>query len=374
MLTVTKQITVGADDCYEGSDGYFRDYLSRMWVGRTLNFLYTAGVRFATLGLTGNISIIAAELRLTTQASASYSWDLLVNGVDLDAAPGWDAVATNRPRQQTALTAASASHPTNYNDPVGTTYAVDVTAVVTEIAARPGWDGDTMAFIVDTAIGAMDSGNYIDFSVYESGAGVPELYIEYTVSTPVSTSHDTEVAVSSAVDVNHDTEVAVHSDVVTSHDTSLQLRDGNILVTHDTRVAVSNAVTLGHDTRLAINPTNAFIHSGGSVFFPCPPQRPARRTLRRNQLRDIDSNADPYVYKKGGDRAERRLVFPRVDAATLQALILWIRSAACGIARPFLWADHAGVIHNVRLLDSGLRHRQVGPDRHLVEIALEETL
>jgi len=142
----------------------------------------------------------------------------------------------------------------------------------------------------------------------------------------------------------------------------------------DTRVGITAAEVSLVDTRL-VNPAVSFVHALGSVLFPWPPQRPQQRTVNRAQLRELDSAADAYVYGKSlTDRAALQLVFPRVDTATLQSLLTWVRATVRGTAETFIWIDHNKVQHNARLRTPRIKHLQTGPNRHLVEIALEEDL
>ncbi len=142
----------------------------------------------------------------------------------------------------------------------------------------------------------------------------------------------------------------------------------------DTRVAITAQEVFLVDTRL-VNPATLFVHALGSVLFPWAPQRPQRRLISRAQLRDRDSAAASYVYGKSlTDRADLQLVFPRVDTATLQILLIWVRTTVRGTAETFNWIDHNKTQHSARLRTPRISHRQTGPDRHLVEIDLQEDL
>jgi len=142
----------------------------------------------------------------------------------------------------------------------------------------------------------------------------------------------------------------------------------------DTHLGVTSVEVSLVDTRL-VNPAVSFVHALGRVQFPWPPQRPQQRTVNRAQLRELDSAADAYVYGKSlTDRAALQLVFPRVDTATLQSLLTWVRATVRGTAETFIWIDHNKVQHNARLRTPRIKHLQTGPNRHLVEIALEEDL
>lgn len=275
MPTITKQIAAGVDDCYEVSTGTFNDTNTVLGVGASSTALLTCGVRFDLLGVPDGAEIVYAELRLRKSGfTGSGSWNMVVRGVDLDTALVWRTLASTRPRQQTSLTDASAIKAVSSLDAGGALYALDVTDLVAEVASRPGWDGETLAFVVDSDDAVTGSDHYLTLHSYEAGSNLPELYVEYSIGTPVfinhdsralidtarSLGHDTAASASTSIEALQDTRFAIAKTVEALHDTETLIQAGMIIVRQDTSLQITSLLLQVHDTRARIGGEVGTVH------------------------------------------------------------------------------------------------------------------
>lgn len=103
------------------------------------------------------------------------------------------------------------------------------------------------------------------------------------------------------------------------------------------------------------------------------PLKPGGMSSRLFQPGGRYSNGALVVYLKSVHlRSRHRLAFNRVDDATLAALWSFHRSTAQGMRYKFAWTDPAGAVRTVRFAAGGLTSQPLGPNRHEVEIILEE--
>lgn len=117
---------------------------------------------------------------------------------------------------------------------------------------------------------------------------------------------------------------------------------------------------------------NAFVSGAVTVQFETPPLRQGGDSPEIFQAEGRDSLGTQYIYDKSAIvRTSRRLVFPRVATATLTALLSFSTDTVRGAKTKFAWYDHEGASRTVRLVDK-IAHQEIGPDRHRVEVSLEE--
>lgn len=118
------------------------------------------------------------------------------------------------------------------------------------------------------------------------------------------------------------------------------------------------------------------LQSGSTIVeISSDPVRPAGVASRLFQPRGRYSDGRQVIYTKSLlQRNLHRLRFPRVDDATLSALRSFLRNTTEGTRRLFTWTDPQGVARTVRFAEGELSHRPIGPDRHEVELRLEEDI
>lgn len=121
-------------------------------------------------------------------------------------------------------------------------------------------------------------------------------------------------------------------------------------------------------------PVNLFQSGAVSVQFNTPPTRDGGESPELIQATGYDSDGVLWCYDKGRIlRTRYGLTFPRVSDAILAALRSFETGTVRGNRTAFTWYDHAGTTRTVRI-SGELRHQQIGPDRHRVQIDLEEEL
>jgi hypothetical protein len=120
-------------------------------------------------------------------------------------------------------------------------------------------------------------------------------------------------------------------------------------------------------------PEMTFAYGVATVEFAHRPlRRSGDRSASRPQVRERDSAASAYVYGKG---LLTRRVYPLtvpVDDTELAALRSFVETTVDGVRHPFTWNDHDSTARTVRLESPSLRHRRIGPDRHIAELTLIE--
>jgi len=119
-----------------------------------------------------------------------------------------------------------------------------------------------------------------------------------------------------------------------------------------------------------------FVSGAITVQFNSDPARPGGLQPQARQLREFDSGGAVRVYTKGADRlTTHRLLFSgynAIDGTTLTALRSFLQTTVLGIRKTFTWVDHLDVPRTVRFVSPRLSSREIGPDRHAIEILLEE--
>jgi len=119
---------------------------------------------------------------------------------------------------------------------------------------------------------------------------------------------------------------------------------------------------------------NLFISTNGltTLQFNSPPLREGGEQPQLIQASGFDSAGALHVYDRLVSRTVHRIVFPRLPDSTLASARTFLEITAQGMQNPFVWWDHLGVPHTVRYLAPELRHRQIGPNQHRLEIELQE--
>ena len=177
-ITFEKRIVAGADDVEQRatSMSLTSSDLELVNDGTTSQ---RVGLRFTGIDIPQGAVITAAYLQFTTDEVGSAATSLLIRGEDVNDAAAFATTANNLSAR--ALTDASAA----WNPAAWTTVgqaglaqrSTDLSAVVQEIVARPGWlAGNDMAFVI-TGTGTRTADAFED-----NAATAPLLHIEYTLA------------------------------------------------------------------------------------------------------------------------------------------------------------------------------------------------
>ena len=178
-ITFEKRIVSGADDVEQAASGSMSLTSSDLELVNDGSNNQRVGLRFTGIDIPQGAVITAAYLQFTTDEVGSAATSLLIRGEDVNDAAAFATTANNLSAR--ALTDASAA----WNPAAWTTVgqagaaqrSTDLSAVVQEIVARPGWlAGNDMAFVV-TGTGTRTA------DAFEGGAALaPLLHIEYALS------------------------------------------------------------------------------------------------------------------------------------------------------------------------------------------------
>lgn len=123
----------------------------------------------------------------------------------------------------------------------------------------------------------------------------------------------------------------------------------------------------------ALSPPDTFSYGiAVPASIACRAIRPFAAPVSLPQTDGMDSNGDLYVYGHGVTTRPVALVFSRVTAAELAALLTFFIVTVAGSRHQFNWVDPAVVTHLVRL--SSWKWLQISPSMYRVEINLEETI
>ena len=121
-----------------------------------------------------------------------------------------------------------------------------------------------------------------------------------------------------------------------------------------------------------------FVSGATTVQFNRDPVRPGGLQAQARQLREFDSSGASRVYTKGATKLiTHRLLFSghnAIDGATLAALRSFLQTTVLGVRKTFTWVDQLDVSRSVRFVSPKLASREIGPDRHAIEILLEEDI
>lgn len=138
-------------------------------------------LRFANVNIPKGATITNARIKLKLAASGSNGNNAIKINAEKAANSGILTATTNGISAKTRTTNAAYWMPgtVTSGNPINTS-CLDF--IVTELVSNPDWvSGNAMTFIFQYASG---SGKSIQFNGFESGSGVPELNIEYTLSNP----------------------------------------------------------------------------------------------------------------------------------------------------------------------------------------------
>ena len=177
-ITFEKRIVSGSDDVEQSASGSMSLTSSDLELVNDGSNNQRVGLRFTGIDIPQGAIITSAYLQFTTDEVGSAAASLLIRGQDVDDAAAFVSTANNVSSR--ATTDASAA----WNPAAWTTVGQaglaqrtsDLTAIVQEIVARPGWlAGNDMAFVIT------GSGTRTADAFEDSATTAPLLHIEYTL-------------------------------------------------------------------------------------------------------------------------------------------------------------------------------------------------
>ncbi len=152
----------------------------------------TVGLRFQGIDVPQGSSIIEARLLFYAQGTSTGTANFTIKGIDVDDVVSFSATTddiTNRP----ATTASVAWAPEDWTTTGELYESADISTVVAEIVARPGWaSGNNMGFIIEPGTGERIADSYNG-----DPARGPRLRLRYadTVSLPFKSVRETLIEI-----------------------------------------------------------------------------------------------------------------------------------------------------------------------------------
>ncbi|NNF16716.1 MAG: DUF11 domain-containing protein [Gammaproteobacteria bacterium] len=189
-VTLTRQIAIDNDDAEERqSNGSVNRGDNDLELGYDGNLQQIVGLRFQNLTIPGGATITNAFIQFTVEGTDSNATNLVLSGDDADNS---GAIA-NVNFDISGRTRTTAS--VNWNNvPAWNSVGAagvdqrtpDLTSIVQEIIARPGWSsGNAMTIIIDAGAGCNSSSCRRQAESRDGSAGdAAELVIEYTTLVP----------------------------------------------------------------------------------------------------------------------------------------------------------------------------------------------
>lgn len=170
--SINETISTGADDCFSIPSIAFNNTATYIEAGVGALGNENGGVRFQTIALPAGATISTATLtlNLTTVTSTPLT---RFYGDDVDSAAAF--ATTSLPANITKTTAF-----TNFNPTTTGSKAIDVTSIIAEIAARPGWASGNNMRLVAFNNGATGSKAWKAEALEAAGTAQATLDITYT--------------------------------------------------------------------------------------------------------------------------------------------------------------------------------------------------
>ena len=178
----TIPIAAGSDDAEESSTGTMN--LASTDLDLTFDLTQQkVGMRFSSVAVPQGVTVTSAYIQFTTDEASSDPTSLTLYGQAIDNAPTFTGANNNISSR--ALTAAAAQWTPVPWTRVGAAgpeqQTPDLSAILTEIFARPGWaSGQSLAIILS------GTGRRVAHSYEFSPAGAPVLHLTYGGSIPVA--------------------------------------------------------------------------------------------------------------------------------------------------------------------------------------------
>src|SRR5918999_5821731 len=170
------RVTAGAHDAEEATSGSVSLTSSDLELVADGSVQQTVGIRFSTVAIPAGAEIRAAWIQFSADEAQSEATSLTVQAQASDSAAAYTTAAHNVSSRPRTAAAASWSPPAWTSGAVGAAQRTpDLSALVQEVVARPGWaSGNALAFVIaGTGHRTADS--------FEGGATVaPLLHVEYT--------------------------------------------------------------------------------------------------------------------------------------------------------------------------------------------------
>jgi hypothetical protein len=188
-ITLERRVLAGTDDAEERASGKVDLTSTDLDLADDIvgsgGARQAIGIRFTGIDIPHGAIITNAYLQFQTDEMSTGAISLLIRGEDADDAATFSTVTGNvssRPTTDAAVSWTPADWTTVGQAELGQR-SPDLSAIVQEIVARPGWlAGSDVAFIV-TGSGARTA------EAFESGtAGAPLLHIDWTPGEPDTTA------------------------------------------------------------------------------------------------------------------------------------------------------------------------------------------
>ncbi len=147
--TITAQIANSNDDAEEQSDGTVGLGSSDLELVQDSS-TQEIGIRFQNLPLPKNATVLDARLIFTADETNSDTTTLYIDGEDIDDAPAFAAASNNiSGRTNTSIGNRVTWAPSAWTSIGQVDQSPNISAIVQEITARPGWSpGNSMAFLI----------------------------------------------------------------------------------------------------------------------------------------------------------------------------------------------------------------------------------
>jgi hypothetical protein len=177
MTTISKQITLGTDDCYETNDTTLNTSNTNLYVGY-FSSVFDIGLRWQSIGIKRCALINSATLSLRTTTDAG-TLAAVIKGIGEDDPATWSS--TTRPSQRSKTSAEVSANEADWtNWGLGNWAEIDVTSIVQEIVNRTGWaEGNDLAMVLEDLAGA--GSNFFGSYSYEGDSALaPKLEIDFT--------------------------------------------------------------------------------------------------------------------------------------------------------------------------------------------------
>ncbi len=189
LIGASYRIITGTDDCGETNENKVTTKDKEYKVS---DLSWGTGFRFQEITIPKGATITKAKLNIQLKNAFCEARDNCPNtvyGVDEDETSTWDN-ESNKPSQATKTTEKVNWTITGLSIP-WVIHEIDVASIVQEIVDRPGWDKQTLAFVVDTE--RYGRGNYITVVMSESSdvnSEPPSLEVEWTVASDPTTIYN----------------------------------------------------------------------------------------------------------------------------------------------------------------------------------------